>query len=244
MATWSEFACSANQHPKSTVKKAHKPLRISWISPKTCLPCLIIIQSCYFDYRINKLFACSRCVICVLYSVLDVLRAQRSMGFFILITHKSTRSENPITWGNLHPWGPGANIRSKLLLNSDARSKTRERSTRKGLGLPTGEQGDGEYSPVNARKVTTNIDSFSISVTALIFFYVKYSSIFIVNLPSTRSADTAETTIICQLEINCLLTVSPKLDHLLLDVPENSRSNFVRISYLRRLQVVIKNEGI
>ena len=29
---------------------------------------------------------------------LDVLRAQRSMGFFILITHKSTRSESSITW--------------------------------------------------------------------------------------------------------------------------------------------------
>ena len=29
---------------------------------------------------------------------LDLLRAQRIMGFFILITHKSKRSENPITW--------------------------------------------------------------------------------------------------------------------------------------------------
>ena len=29
---------------------------------------------------------------------LDVLHAQRIMGFFILITHKSTRSENPIRW--------------------------------------------------------------------------------------------------------------------------------------------------
>ena len=30
---------------------------------------------------------------------LDVLRAQRSMGFLLnLTTHKSTRSENPITW--------------------------------------------------------------------------------------------------------------------------------------------------
>ena len=29
---------------------------------------------------------------------LDVLRAQRIMGFVILITHKSTRSENAITW--------------------------------------------------------------------------------------------------------------------------------------------------
>ena len=37
---------------------------------------------------------------------LDVLRAQRIMGFYILITHKSTRSENPITWlSYLHlPW--------------------------------------------------------------------------------------------------------------------------------------------
>ena len=29
---------------------------------------------------------------------LDVLRAQRIMGFFILITHKSTRSQNRVTW--------------------------------------------------------------------------------------------------------------------------------------------------
>ena len=29
---------------------------------------------------------------------LDVLRAQRIMGFFILITHKSTRSKSPVTW--------------------------------------------------------------------------------------------------------------------------------------------------
>ena len=51
-------------------QKAHTPLRTSpWISPKMCLPCLIIIQSCYFDYRINKPFTCSRCVICVSCSV-------------------------------------------------------------------------------------------------------------------------------------------------------------------------------
>ena len=31
--TWWEFACPANQHPKSTIKKkAHIPLRTSWIS--------------------------------------------------------------------------------------------------------------------------------------------------------------------------------------------------------------------
>ena len=32
---------------------------------KQMWPCLIIIKSCYFDYRINKPFTCSRCVICV-----------------------------------------------------------------------------------------------------------------------------------------------------------------------------------
>ena len=40
--SWS-LPALANQHPLSTVKKkAHKPLRISWISLKPCLPCLII----------------------------------------------------------------------------------------------------------------------------------------------------------------------------------------------------------
>ena len=29
---------------------------------------------------------------------LDVLRVQKIMGFFLLISHKSIRSENPITW--------------------------------------------------------------------------------------------------------------------------------------------------
>ena len=60
LSTWSQFAYSANQHPKSIVKKkkSQKPLRISWISnrefsPEMYLPCLIIIQSYYFDYRIK-----------------------------------------------------------------------------------------------------------------------------------------------------------------------------------------------
>ena len=35
----------------------------------SCLPCLIIIRCCYFDYRINKPFTCSCCVICVSCSV-------------------------------------------------------------------------------------------------------------------------------------------------------------------------------
>ena len=64
------FLCPANQHPKSTIKKkAHKPLCTSWISQKMCQQCLIIMQSCHCDNRINKPFACSRCVICVSCSV-------------------------------------------------------------------------------------------------------------------------------------------------------------------------------
>ena len=81
--------------------KAHIPLRTSRISKKQmCRPCLIIIKSCYFDYRINKPFIRnSRCLICFFLCSLDidVRCAQRIIGFFILITHKSMRSENPIT---------------------------------------------------------------------------------------------------------------------------------------------------
>ena len=44
-----------------------------------------------FSLRDLRLVLCSR--------DLDVLRAQRIIGLFlILITHKSTRSENRITW--------------------------------------------------------------------------------------------------------------------------------------------------
>ena len=85
--TWSEFACPANQHPESTVKKkAHNPLRTPLISPKTCLPCLIIIRSCYFDYRINKPFICSRWVICVscsVHSISTYYVCQGSWAFYL-----------------------------------------------------------------------------------------------------------------------------------------------------------------
>ena len=47
-------------------KKAHKPSRTSHISPQMCLPCLVIVQSCYCDYRINKTFLRPRCLICIL----------------------------------------------------------------------------------------------------------------------------------------------------------------------------------
>ena len=50
-------------------KKAHKPLRTLCISQKMCRPCLIIIKCDYFDYRINKLFTLSSCLVCVSCSV-------------------------------------------------------------------------------------------------------------------------------------------------------------------------------
>ena len=34
--------------------------------PQNCLPCLIIVQSCYCDNRINKTFVYSCCVNCIL----------------------------------------------------------------------------------------------------------------------------------------------------------------------------------
>ena len=74
------------------LRKAHKPLRTSWICP----PCLIIIQSFYCDCRINKPFACSRCFICVSCSV-HVISCAKDHGFFILIP-TTTKSENRITW--------------------------------------------------------------------------------------------------------------------------------------------------
>ena len=82
-----QFAYPANRRPKNTIKKkTHKPSRMMWIFSlnKTCLPCLIITQSCYFDYRISKPIARSRGVICVSCSVHVIsawLRAQRIIRF-------------------------------------------------------------------------------------------------------------------------------------------------------------------
>ena len=69
------------------------------IATKMCLSWLIIIQSCSFDCRINKPFDTLTVwsAFLALFNYLDILRVQRIMGFYILITHKSTRSENPIT---------------------------------------------------------------------------------------------------------------------------------------------------
>ena len=83
--TWSEFVCPANQHSKKTIKKkAHKPLRTSRISQTVFRPYLIIIKSCYFDYRINKLFTRSRCWLAFRAVFTCYRRAQRIMSFFYI----------------------------------------------------------------------------------------------------------------------------------------------------------------
>ena len=68
--TWLEFACPVNQRPKSTMKEK-KPTNLCATCEflKKCVCHLIIRKSCHFDFRINKPFACSRCVICVSCSV-------------------------------------------------------------------------------------------------------------------------------------------------------------------------------
>ena len=58
--------------PKKTQSRKKKPTYLC--APREFFQqmgglCLIIIQSSYFDYRINKSFTCSRCVICVSCSV-------------------------------------------------------------------------------------------------------------------------------------------------------------------------------
>ena len=72
-------------------KTAHIPWRTSWSSPKMCLPCLIIIQSCYFDFRINKPFTCSCCMIyvsCSVHFISMYYMYKEPQGFLIwLYTH-------------------------------------------------------------------------------------------------------------------------------------------------------------
>ena len=95
LAVRSGFACPTNQHPRSTIDKTRPQTFAHLVNfSNKCLSCLIIIKSCYFDYRTNEPFNCSRCMISVSCCPrdLDLLRAQRIIGF-ILITHKSTRSE-------------------------------------------------------------------------------------------------------------------------------------------------------
>ena len=74
--------CLASQ----STKKAHTPLYLLNVS-NMCQPCLIT-RKCFICFM-NLPVLCSR--------DLHVLRAQRIVGVFILITHKLTRSENSIT---------------------------------------------------------------------------------------------------------------------------------------------------
>ena len=67
--------CSANQHPESPIKKEN-PTNLC--APREFLKEFVAAELCSRD--------------------LDVLRAQRIIGFLILFTHKSTSSENPIIW--------------------------------------------------------------------------------------------------------------------------------------------------
>ena len=63
-----------------------------------CWARVVIMPSCYFDYRINKPFPYSRCVICISCSVHVISTyyvRKGSWAFSTLTTHKSTRSENP-----------------------------------------------------------------------------------------------------------------------------------------------------
>ena len=83
-----------NQEKKPTNLCAH------WEFLKTmCLPCLRIIQSCYFDYtNLSHVLAAWSAFRALFTWSWRTTRAKDHLGFFILITHKSTRSENPITW--------------------------------------------------------------------------------------------------------------------------------------------------
>ena len=65
-AMWSEFTCSASQHQKVQSRKK-KPTYLC--APRELLKNCVCHESYYLDYRINKPFACSRCVIWVLCSV-------------------------------------------------------------------------------------------------------------------------------------------------------------------------------
>ena len=103
--TWSQIACSANQRPKITVKKKSPQTFARFVNfSKMCLPCLIIMKSCYIGCRINKLFTCSHCVICVSCSVHVISTyyvCKGSWAFFVLITwheweHNS--SQPPSQW--------------------------------------------------------------------------------------------------------------------------------------------------
>ena len=87
---WSEIACP-------DIKPTYLCAPREFL--KKCLSCLIIVQSCYCDYRINlsHVLAAWSAFLALFTWSRRTTRA-KDHRLFILITHKSTRSENPITW--------------------------------------------------------------------------------------------------------------------------------------------------
>ena len=93
---------------------------------------MVIIKSCYFDYRINKPFTYSRCVICVSCSVhvIPTYYVRKGSWAFILITHKSTRSEDPITSCKNHTKECFARVEHFFLPEAWSRRRSRRFSDR------------------------------------------------------------------------------------------------------------------
>ena len=97
---WLEVAHPANQLPKRTIKKkspqtfAHLMNFSKNVSAMNHAIWLFLLQ----NKQTLPMFSLRdlRFVLCSL--DLDLLWCAKDHGLFILITHKSTRSENPITW--------------------------------------------------------------------------------------------------------------------------------------------------
>ena len=105
---WLEFACTANQHQERTIKE-EKPTYLGapfqFLKKSDCHPCFMIIKSILLHFvssRINKPFTCSCCLISISCSAHTMWTyytvCAKDHRFFIIITRKSTRSEDPTTW--------------------------------------------------------------------------------------------------------------------------------------------------
>ena len=67
-------------------------------SKEMCRPYLIIIQSCYSDYNLSHVLVTRSAFRALFTWSRRITHAKDHRLFFILITHKSTRSRSPITW--------------------------------------------------------------------------------------------------------------------------------------------------
>ena len=96
---WSEFACPANQQPKKH-NQEKKPTNLC--TPQTNVSAMFDNHKILF-WLLNKqqtfhILSLHNLLIMFCSLDLDVLRVQRIMGSFYLITHKSMGSEHLITW--------------------------------------------------------------------------------------------------------------------------------------------------